>query len=365
MMRTRQANFSTGPVAISARVHSAFAACAISHRSTEFLRLLDETRAMLCALTNAKHVAIACGSGTLANEIVAQQIKALPTHSKHAKHVPHGLILVSGEFGERLCGLATRAGLSFETLRVPWGTRLHMRDIQEKISATHYDWLWSTATETSTGACVDLNALQEITRDHGIALCLDCMSAIGMTTLDLSDVHLASASSGKALGSIAGLAIVFAKTRPEPRDDIAATLDLALHLRNGGVPFTIASSLICALHASLCEITPNAQARFERIAHDSQWLRSTLQGRDLPLLMNPSDASHSSHLANGIITVDIAKPTSAQHVGQTLRARGVEIGFESDYLRSRNWIQIALMGQYSRTALRYLPEQIARVIAND
>ncbi len=353
----RHANFSTGPVAISARVRAAFAAPAISHRSGEFLQLLDQTRAMLRALTRAKHVAIACGSGTLANEIVAQQIKALPSRTNH------GLILVSGEFGERLCGLATRAGLSFDILRVPWGTGISLQRVQEKILASHYGWLWCTATETSTGACVDLPALSTLTRNHSIALCVDCMSAIGMTELDLSGVHLASASSGKALGSIAGLAIVFAQERPEPRDDIAATLDLALYLRNDGVPFTIASSLVCALHASLCEITPHTQARFERIAHDSHGLRSALQARGLKLLINASDEHNVRYLANGIITVDLSKPNSARHVGQALRARGIEIGFESDYLRNRNWIQIALMGHYSRASLRNLPENITQAIA--
>ncbi len=360
-MNTRHANFSTGPVAISARVRAAFAVPAISHRSSEFLQLLDETRTMLSAMTHAQHVAIACGSGTLANEIVAQQIKALPTH---AKHTNHGLILVSGEFGERLCGLATRAGLSFDTLRVPWGTGISMQRVQEKISEAHYEWLWCTATETSTGACVDLNALCALARNHDIALCLDCMSAIGMTELDLSGVHLASASSGKALGSIAGLAIVFAQKRPEPRDDIAATLDLALHLRDDGVPFTIASSLVRALHASLCEITPHPQTRFERIAHDSHGLRSALQARGLKLLIDASDENNAPYLANGIITVALSKPNGARHIGEALRARGIEIGFESDYLRNRNWIQIALMGHYSRASLRSLPEHISDAINN-
>jgi aspartate aminotransferase-like enzyme len=358
-MNPQRANFSTGPIAITASVREAFALPAISHRSTEFSRILDETRAMLRALTHAPHVAIACGSGTLANEIVAHQIKSLPAAAKH------GLILVNGEFGERLCGLATRAGLSFSSLRVPWGAYLSMQSVREKIASEHYGWLWCAVTETSTGARVDVNALKQITRDHGIAVCLDCMSAIGMTALDLSDVHLASASSGKALGSIAGLAIVFAKTRPQPREDIAATLDLALHLREDGVPFTVASPLLRALHASLHETSTNADMRFERIARDSQWLRAALQAHDLKLLLSTNDTTDPSINASGIITVDIENPANAQRVGQALRTHGVEVGFESDYLRRRNWTQIALMGQYSHASLLRLPRQIAQAVRDN
>jgi aspartate aminotransferase-like enzyme len=344
------ANFSTGPVALSARVRATLAAPAISHRAPAFLQTLDETRALLKTLTHAQHVALACGGGTFANEIVAQQIKALPGR---------GLILVSGEFGERLCGLAQRAGLSFDRLSAPWGAAISANEVRVKISGhTRYSWLWCAAVETSTGTCVDVSALKALTKEHEIALCLDCMSAIGLMPLDLEGVRLASASSGKALAAIAGLAIVFAQERPEPCADIPASLDLGLHLRDGGVPFTMPSLLLSALCTSLRERVPDAASHFTRIANDDDVLRHELRTHNLLTVIL---ADKTEHAGKGVITIALPKSVGSHDVGYQLRKCGVEIGFESEYLSTRNWIQVALMGHYSRASLKQLPAQIAQL----
>jgi aspartate aminotransferase-like enzyme len=345
-----QANFSTGPVAVSRRVRDAFVAPAISHRSTEFSRLLAQTRTLLAGMMHANHVAIACGGGTHANEMIAQQIRRLPGR---------GLILVNGEFGERLCGLATRAALAFDTLHAPWGERIDLQSVRTKLdSGNRYQWLWCVATETSTGARFDISALQQIATERGVRLCIDCMSAIGVTPLNFRDVFLASASSGKGLASVAGLALVFARTLPtapsKAECGIPASLDLALHLDEHAVPFTMPSSLLAALHASLTEIAPSINARFARIANDSAWLREALRHRGLHPLIDGVDA------ASGIITLALPTTIDAREIGVHIRNGGVDIGFESAYLRERNWIQIALMGQYSSTNLKRLPAQIAR-----
>ena len=48
----------------------------------------------------------------------------------------------------------------------------------------------------------------------------------------------------------------------------------------------------------------------------------------------------------------------AAEVGAALARRGFEIAWRSAYLASRNWVQVALMGMYDRTALRLLPEAL-------
>jgi hypothetical protein len=49
-------------------------------------------------------------------------------------------------------------------------------------------------------------------------------------------------------------------------------------------------------------------------------------------------------------------------VGAALLQRGFEIAWRSAYLASRNWVQVALMGEYDRVALRQLPETLAEEV---
>jgi aspartate aminotransferase-like enzyme len=346
----KRANFSTGPVAISPRVRRALAAPAVSHRSVAFVSQLHDVRAMLTALTGAQHVAVACGSGTLANEMIAQQLRCLPKR---------GLILANGEFGERLCQLATRAGLAFDVMSAPWGTAVDLSAVDAQLTAGgDYSWLWCVAVETSTGVRTDLTALADVTRKRGVRLCVDCMSAIGAMPLDLSNVYLASASSGKALASVAGLAMVFAHSSAsrESLSDTPASLDLALHLRGDGVPHTVPSTLVAALHASLQTIVAFTAQRYATIARDNAALTKALRTIGLSPLINDDIAAPS------VITVPIPASAHSFAIGAYLRDRGIDVGFESAYLRQRNWIQLALMGEYSKRALRQLPQQIDTAI---
>ena len=72
-----KANFLTGPVALKPEVRAAFLAAPVSHREPAFLEMMSRTRASLNALVNASHVALLVGSGTLANDAVAAQLKTI------------------------------------------------------------------------------------------------------------------------------------------------------------------------------------------------------------------------------------------------------------------------------------------------
>jgi aspartate aminotransferase-like enzyme len=341
------ANFSTGPVALSPRVRLALAMPVISHRSQRFIDMLREVRESLRRMTRARHVAVVCGSGTLANETIAQQLRGLSSR---------GLILVNGEFGGRLAMIAARAGLEFDTITVAWGQTIETIAVRTALHAREYGWLWCVATETSTGSRFDIDALQDIADECDVRLCIDCMSAIGTTPLDLSRTYLASASSGKGLASLAGLALVFANSVPPSRVDVPASLDLALHLRGEGVPFTMSSVPLCALHASLVEMVDSISSRYASIARDGEALRCQLASKGLNTIVN------GQHAAAGVATIALPHDANSLNVGRCLREAGIEIGFESEYLRQRNWIQVALMGHYSRQALDTLPAQIHATI---
>ncbi|MCC3377681.1 GNAT family N-acetyltransferase, partial [Cohnella sp. REN36] len=70
-------SFLPGPVQVEERVRTAFEQSAISHRSAQFVHDVQQVKRSLCQLTNARHVEMMLGSGTLANDVVAGQLSRL------------------------------------------------------------------------------------------------------------------------------------------------------------------------------------------------------------------------------------------------------------------------------------------------
>jgi len=336
-------NLLPGPVRLGRAVRDALIRPELSHRSECYLELHRDTQRMLCELTGAAKVQILTGSGTLANDVIAGQLLLLGGR---------GLILSNGEFGERLIEQARCFGLAFDTLSLPWGQAFETGRLQDACSAgPPLRWLWAVYSESSTGMLNNLELLKSVARQNGLRLCLDCVSAIGSTPVDLRDVYLASACSSKGLGSAAGLAMVFYHhALNAPAGPVPAYLNLHRYEQCGGVPFTISSSLVGALHAALKG--RQRQAHFERVAELDKWLRQELDMIGLPPLVK------EHHACPGIVTIVLPTPLSSRAVGDALREAGFLISYESGYLLKRNWIQICLMSEVSKQSLRGLIEKL-------
>ena len=338
-----------GPVAVSASVRQSLTAPMLSHRSREYLQLHHETQNRLKQLVGAKHVQIFTGSGTLANEVVAGQLSLLPGK---------GLILSNGEFGERLARQAGCFGLMFDTLSLPWGQACDERQIRRTISQQpDLRWLWTVYSESSTGMLNDLDMLTAVANEYGLHLCLDCISAVGNTPVDLQNVYLASACSSKGLRSVAGLALVFYNhTLTPPMRPLPMYLDLYAYEKANGVPFTIPSNLVGALATALKEC--DVRQRCLNIKTLDTWLRCRLARLGLIPLVTASQA------CPGVITLPLPKPLCSREVGDRLKDVGFLTSYESCYLIERNWLQICLMSDVSKQQLRTLVNALEQVIGN-
>ncbi len=341
------ARFTPGPVAVSAEVRAAMAEEAGAHRSAEFVTRVARVRRSLCELTGASDVALMVGTGTLANDAVAMALRARPGR---------GLVLANGEFGERLIEQARCAGLEFDELRLPWGEPFPEKVVAQAAVRGGVSWIWAVHCETSTGVLNDLEALRRSAQLARAALCLDCISSIGAVPLHLEGVWLASASSAKGLAAYPGLAAVFVNgAAPRTVPPTARYLDLAYWLRRDSVPFTHSSNLVAALDAALTSV--DRDARFRDTAHDARWLRSALRAQGLALVAPEAAASPA------VTSIVLPDGVPAAEVGAELLQRGLEIAWRSAYLASRNWLQVALMGEYDRAALRQLPEVLAQEVS--
>ena len=210
------------------------------------------------------------------------------------------------------------------------------------------------ACETSTGILNDVDWLKELCARRGVKLCLDCISAIGTAPVDLQGVSLASCVSGKGLGAFPGLSMVFYHDAVAPRPDkLPRYLDLGYYAAQNGIPFTHCSNLVAALQAALKRY--DSQQPFAEIVELSEWLRPKLRELGLRILAPDAQASPA------VMTLALPPEISAQKIGDQLQADGFLLSYQSRYLRSRNWVQICLMGDCSRQALVALLTELRKV----
>ncbi len=323
-------SFMPGPVAISRSVRRAFAVEPRSHRGDAFLRQIADVRARLCRATGAEECQIAVGSGTLANDMIAAQL---------SRESGRGLVLANGEFGERLIDHARRAELQFDVARAEWGEGFDERELAQRMSRSGgVRWLWATHGETSTGVLNDAAMLKRITGRVGASLCLDCTSTIGVVPLDLGGVRFAACTSGKALGSYPGLAIVFhPRELPTGARRLPRYLDLRAWRDSSSVPYTHSSNLVAALDEAIAHAF-EPQRFAVRIARTRR-IRERL--RELGHRIVAADEIASP----AVTTIALPREISAGRIGLRLEREGILIAWRSGYLVERNWLQVCLMGE--------------------
>ena len=254
-----------GPVALTAGVRAALQRPHLYHRDPEFETLFENVRDQLGSLVGGRDVAMFLGSGTLANDVVAATLAATANRGR-------GLILDNGAFGNRLVLQAARFGLTPRVLTWPWGRPWNLDEFAAALDQEPAgSWVWGVHHESSTGVLNDLPALVGLARSRGVRVCADCVSSIGAVPIDLSEVSLASGTSGKALASGSGIALVFADKRDLRELDstrVPSYFDLAATLACNGPRFTFPSGLLYGLAAALAEFdtAARAQMRYEKYA---------------------------------------------------------------------------------------------------
>jgi len=336
-------NLLPGPVCISGAVENAFRNPAISHRGPDFLRMHRETRSALCTLTGCTEAFLLGGSGTLANDAVAAQIGRWPGK---------GLVLANGEFGDRLLDHAGRWGLRFEAMRQTWGSTFDLRAVDHAMAAdADIRWLWAVASETSTGVRNPAGRLAELCAARGVDLCLDAISAVGCMPIALDAVRLASCVSSKGLGSYAGLAIVLSNGPVVDAGQLPRYLDLALYRAADGVPFTLSSNLLAALHTAL--IRTDWADRHARTRMCTEHLRRELRALGFVIVAGEPVA------APGVVTIALPATTNSHRLCARMKRVGYTLAHESAYLATRNWMQVCLMGDFPQGELRSLPHHLA------
>lgn len=335
-LQPRPLTFLPGPVPITEEVAASLQSTAISHRSTTFQKIMKNVREILCKMTHSAHVQILMGTGTLANDSIAAQLRV-----RKGK----GLILANGEFGERLIDHARRAGLEFDVLQKPWGQPFDKNEVNKTVQTKEVNWLWAVYGETSTGMLNDISSLKGVCLENNVILCLDVISVLGSVPLDLSDVYLASGVSGKGVGGFTGLSFVFHQEEILSSSSIPRYLDLGLYQATESVPFSHSSNLIQALQTAL-EL--DFSQRYKITEGNLTLLRRKIETLGLPIIV-PEMSSLPF-----IITIQIPRDKSSLEIGDVMASFGFKLHYESSYLIERNWLQISVIGREEKEISRML-----------
>ncbi|MES9990660.1 MAG: aminotransferase class V-fold PLP-dependent enzyme [Candidatus Thiodiazotropha sp.] len=340
-------NYLPGPVTIPCSVVKANSAEPCSHRGKRFMEDFAEVRRELCSRVNANNVQVMTGSGTLANDVTAAHLVRLPGK---------GIVVVNGEFGERLCDHAARFGLDFEVLYVAEGEAIEIKDLERQIGRMAcVDWVWSVHCETSTGVLNDISAMVELCGAKGIKLCVDAISTIGGCHVDLDGVYMATAVSGKGIGSIPGLSMVFYQDKAlAHKHRLPRYLDLAYYEQKDGVPFTISSNAVYALKAALSD--RDWEYGFANVR---QWSETLCQAvEELGLSIAANKVCRAPH----VTTIRLPETVSSAVLGEALEQEGIMVHYLSEYLVKKNFIQVCCMGdcqEPTRSLINYLKVFIA------
>ena len=316
-----------------------------SHRAECFKADFKATRQALCELTRAQHVQLLLGSGTLANDAVGAQLSRLGGK---------GLVLSNGEFGSRLIDQARRFQLKFDTLEYEWGRSFDLAAVEQRLKGkTRPAWLWFTHCETSTGVLNDLAALKALCAAHGVKLCSDCISSIGVVPVDLTGVYLASSASGKGLRAYPGISMVFHNHEIPPAPDrLPRYLDLGYYAEQQGIPFTYSSNLLHALHAAVRRV--DWPRRFAGLLELATLLRERLPELGLNLLGTDAQTSPA------IFTLALPPDMGSVKLGDAMQEAGYLLSYNSEYLRQRNCVQICLLGECTREKVNALLHALGR-----
>jgi aspartate aminotransferase-like enzyme len=330
-----------GPVTMSREVRAAFSEPPIYHRGPEFIDRFVKVRNLLGDMVGGRDVAILNGSGTLANETIAATLSASLVGGACGGR---GVMLINGEFGERISRQATRFGLGPRTLTWRWGEPWDLDAVDEALAGEpEGSWVWGVHQESSTGVLNDLPGLVRVARQRGIRVCVDCISSLGAVPIDLSEVFLASGATGKSLGSYAGASLIFADRESLSsldRKGIPSYLDLVAALTSEGPCYTFPSPTLVALETALRNYDTPEKATATYASYHALGVRVRQELSRLGL--TPLAAAEC---ASPVVTTFSPPGEEASEIFvKRCCSWGYAIGGESAYLSRRRLVQIATMG---------------------
>ncbi len=245
-----------GPTTVPERVRQAMALPVLSHRGSEFHRILGDVTQMLRSIIGTQDDIFFLGaSGTGGMEAALANILS-PGDAV--------LVVVCGQFGERFVNIAQGMGVAVDQAIVPWGDAPDAAFVAERLKARNYRAVVCVHNESSTGVVTDIAAIGKLLSGTDTLLIVDSVSGLGGIDVRMDDwgVDILVAASQKALMCPPGLvAMAVSRKAMTVIENASAVPRLYFDLRrakaaakNNETAFTPPISLVVALREALTMI---------------------------------------------------------------------------------------------------------------
>ena len=346
-----------GPSDVAPRVLAAMAAPTVGHLDPYFLRIMDETQAMLRTVFQTENRLTLAVSGTGSAGMEACIVNLIEPGDRM-------VVGINGVFGGRMADVARRAGADVLTIERPFGEVFDPQEVAAAIKAHSPKVVGLVHAETSTGALQPLEEISELVHAAGGLLLVDCVTSLGGVPVEIDRWNIDAAYSGtqKCLSCPPGLAPVTFSSRAVEAMDARKTkvaswyLDMSM-VRNywsgqsrayhHTAPINMNFGLHEALRAVLKEGLP---ARHARHLANHLALRAGLEALGIEY------AVAEEYRLPMLNAVRIPEGVDDKAVrGRLLQEFGIEIGAGLGPMAGKTW-RIGLMGEAStkRNVLLFL-----------
>ncbi|MHC4858470.1 MAG: pyridoxal-phosphate-dependent aminotransferase family protein [Planctomycetota bacterium] len=340
-----------GPSDVHPRVLAAMARPTIGHLDPEFIRMMDETKAMLqqAFRTENELTMVVSGPGSVGMETCFVNL---------VEAGDEVVVCVNGVFGGRMVENVERCGGTAVVVEQEWGFAVDPDRVADALEL-HPDAkiVAFVHAETSTGALSDAKTLVALAHDHGCLAIVDAVTSLGGVELDVDGWGIDAVYSGsqKCLSCTPGLSPISMGDRAVERIRSRETkvqswfMDLSLVMAywGGGAKrayhHTAPINALYGFHEALVMLHEEGlENAWRRHRENHEILKAGLEELGLRLLV--PEAERIPHL-NSVTIPEGADDAAVR--GRLLEEHGLEIGAGLGPMAGKIW-RIGLMGHSSR-----------------
>ncbi|MXY27760.1 alanine--glyoxylate aminotransferase family protein [Candidatus Poribacteria bacterium] len=338
-----------GPSEANARVLKAMTTPMLGYLDAEFVKIMDDTVALLRRVFGTENSLTlpVSGTGTAGMEAALANLIE-PDDSV--------VVGVCGYFGARIADIAARCGANVTTVEAEWGKHIPTEKIAKAVAKVSNPKLVALVHgETSTGILQPLTEAVEIAHENGALFLADCVTSLGgqPVDLDIRGIDVAYSCTQKCLACPPGLspisfserAVEVIRNRKTPIQSFY--LDMTLlenywHAKKRGYHHTVSMSLIYALREGLRVILEEGlAARYER--HERNAL-ALLAGAEAIGLQPAAEEGYRAPMLTTLRIPDGIDDATIR--GRLITDYGIEIGGGLGIFAGKAW-RVGLMGDSS------------------
>lgn len=169
-----------GPSPVPPQVLQSLSLPVIGHLDPAFLKIMDESMAMLRELFQTQNRLALPMSGTGSAGMETCFVNLIEPGDAV-------LIGVNGVFGARMVDVAERCGAQVDRVEAEWGAALDPEQFRAALAKKRYKLVALVHAETSTGVLQPLEEISRLARERGSLLLVDAVTSLGGAPVKVDD----------------------------------------------------------------------------------------------------------------------------------------------------------------------------------